>query len=228
MAKDFISIFDIFGPVMIGPSSSHTAGVSRIAYLAQKIFAEHIETVEITFYGSLAYTYKGHGSDNAVLSGLLGIPCDDERLAFGSEIAKKNNLSYKIISEPNLPEKYHPNTLKLKIENQNGKKLTLIGESIGGGNISIKEINGYRTEISGDYDSILVLHHDERGVIAIVSHILAANSINIASVVSHRKDRGTEALMVVEIDSQIQKSVLLQIQNLPPIYDIVYVPSIKG
>jgi len=226
MQNETISLFTMFGPVMIGPSSSHTAGVAKIAFLTRKIFMEDIKKAEIIFYGSLAATYKGHGSDKALIAGLLGIGWDDERLAFSLELAEKAKLEYTIEAIVKKPEKYHPNSVRINLESENNKKLSVLAASIGGGAISIKEISGYFTDLTGDFEALLVLHHDEPGVIAIVSHILSANRVNIASAVSHRKDKGTEAMLIIEVDDAVKTSILEQIKSLPQVYDVVYVPSL--
>ncbi|GAB1483444.1 L-serine ammonia-lyase, iron-sulfur-dependent subunit beta [Treponema sp.] len=230
MSKDTVSIFDILGPVMIGPSSSHTAGVARIAFLARKMFAGKPDQALVKFYGSLASTWRGHGSDKAAIAGLLGIPPEDERLARGAallEEAKAAGEGFTIELNPihDLPSTWHPNTIVIELEAK-GHKQRMRAASVGGGSIRIEEIDGYRVNLSGALDALLVLHHDEIGVIAIVSHMLAANRINIAGTSSHRKEKGDEALLVVETDGPIPLSVVQQIEGLPPIYTVIKVPAL--
>jgi L-serine dehydratase len=261
MPKDNVPLFEIFGPVIIGPSSSHTAGVARIAYLTRKMFSSVPGKVIIRFYGSLASTWKGHGSGDAVIAGLLGIPPEDERVFRGMAILRDlqsqsqgQSFPVEIIPIPDLPPSWHPNTVVLELfegqslgEKENAKegqspkeggknrgqsplqkRLTIRASSVGGGSIRLDEINGYQVSLSGELEAILVLHHDEIGVIADVSHILAAGNINIAATSSHRKEKGDEALLVVETDGAIPGEVLRQIQALSPVYELIRVPSLEG
>jgi L-serine dehydratase len=226
-----VTLFDILGPVMIGPSSSHTAGVARIGYMARKLFVEKPDAVTVQFYGSLAATWKGHGSGDAIIAGLLEIPPEDERLREGArllETALKDGSGFPITIEavPKLPSGWHPNTAVLVLSNQK-KQLRLRASSIGGGSIQIDEVNGYQLALSGMLDALLVVHRDEVGVIAIVSHILAANHINIAATTSHRKEKGDEALLVIEVDEPIPSSIIEQIQNLPPVFSVIHLPSLE-
>ncbi len=226
MAERSVGILDLFGPVMIGPSSSHTAGVARIAFLARKIFPYPLEGAKVTFYGSLARTYKGHGSDKASIAGLLGIRPDDERLGYALELAAKEGLPYEIVADYEGPERYHPNTAVIELWGE-GKRSRVRGASIGGGEIRLQSVNGFEANLDGSLEALLILHRDEVGVIAIVSHILAASHFNIASVASHRKDKGEEALMVVEVDGIVPSTIANQIRELPAVREVVYIPSIQ-
>lgn len=226
MAERNVGILDLFGPVMIGPSSSHTAGVARIAFLARKIFPYSLEGAKVTFYGSLARTYKGHGSDKAAVAGLLGIRPDDERLGYALELAAKEGLPYEIVADYEGPERYHPNTAVIELWGK-GKRSRVRGASIGGGEIRLQSVNGFEANLDGSLEALLILHRDEVGVIAIVSHILAASHFNIASVASHRKDKGEEALMVVEVDGIVPSTIANQIRELPAVREVVYIPSIQ-
>jgi L-serine dehydratase len=227
MSENRVGVMDIFGPVMIGPSSSHTAGVARIAFLARRIFPYPLGRAKLSFYGSLARTYRGHGSDKAAVAGLLGILPDDERLGYALELAKKEGLEVEIVPVYEGPERYHPNTVVVELWSGEGYS-RVRGASIGGGEIRLQTINGFETDLDGSLEALLVLHHDEVGVIAIVSHILAASRFNIASVASHRKDKGDEALMVVEVDGSVPTSIVAQIKELPSVREVVYIPSIHS
>jgi L-serine dehydratase len=247
MPKENVPIFEICGPVMVGPSSSHTAGVARIAYLARKMYGAEPGRAAVTFYGSLASTWKGHGSGDAVIAGLLGIPPEDERLSRGGEILRDMRAGgagfpIEIKSAAELPPSWHPNTLVIELfggdrelpgeeekppARDPSSSLIIRAASVGGGSIRIDEIDGYQVNLSGELDAILVLHHDEIGVIAIVSHILAAERINIAGTSSHRKEKGDEALLMVETDGPIPQSVTNLIRDLPPIYRVIRVPSLE-
>jgi L-serine dehydratase len=236
MSKENVSLFEVFGPVIIGPSSSHTAGVARIAYLARKMFGAAPGRVIVRFYGSLASTGKGHGSADAAAAGLLGIPPEDERIFRGRTILRElldrgQGFPVEIIPVPELPPPWHPNTVILELfDGPVGQlpPLTIRASSVGGGSIRLDEMNGYQVSLSGELEAILVLHHDEVGVIAEVSRILAAGKINIAATSSHRKEKGDEALLVVETDGTILEEITRKIQALPPVYTLIRVPSLEG
>jgi L-serine dehydratase len=233
MNRENIPILEIFGPVMIGPSSSHTAGVARIAFLARKMFAVVPEKVKITFHGSIAATWKGHGSADAAAAGLLGLSLEDGRLNRGMEILKKScshgqGFSLEVVSAAELPPLWHPNTLIIEMFSRIRPPLKVRAASIGGGSIRINEINGYGVDLSGELHAILVLHHDEIGVIAVVSRLLAVANINIASISSHRKGRKDDAFLVVEADGHFPSEVIGQINALPPVYNVIRVPALTG
>jgi L-serine dehydratase len=242
MPKENVPLFEIFGPIMIGPSSSHTAGVARIAFLARKTLGFPPERAVVRFYGSLASTWEGHGSADAAAAGLLGIPPEDERLFRGRQLLEElrntgAGFALRIIPVEGLPPSWHPNTLVIELAGRApasspaaGKEtnLTMRGSSIGGGSIRVDEIDGYRVNLSGELEAVLVLHHDEIGVIAEVSRILASGRINIAGTSSLRKEKGEEALLVVETDSPVPPAVLARIEDLAPIYRVMRLPSVAG
>jgi L-serine dehydratase len=236
MSKENVSVLEIFGPVIIGPSSSHTAGVGRIAFLTRKMFGSAPGKVVVRFYGSLASTWKGHGSGNAVVAGLLGIHPEDERLFQGMALlrdlqARGEGFPVEIVPVFDAPPSWHPNTVGLELfggHDEPQKRLAIRASSIGGGSLRFDEINGYQVNLSGELEALLVLHHDEIGVIAIVSHILAARKINIAATSSHRTEKGEEAMLVVETDGAIPDPVIQQIQALPQVYTLIRVPSLAG
>jgi L-serine dehydratase len=227
MSEGTSGILDLFGPVMIGPSSSHTAGVARIAYLARKILPLPIDRARVSFYGSLARTFRGHGSDKAAIAGLLGILPEDERLAFAPDIARREGLNVEIVPVLDGPERYHPNTAVFELWSGD-RYLRVRAASIGGGEIRLQSINGFEADLDGALEAILVLHHDEPGVIAHVATILAARGFNIATMVSHRKDKGDEALLVVEVDGIVPTGVTAALRGARGVLDVVYVPSIKS
>ena len=222
-----IGLFDMLGPVMIGPSSSHTAGVARIAFLARKIFASPPAWARVSFYGSLARTYKGHGSDKAAIAGLLGILPEDERLSFAPELALREGLAIEVIPVYECPERYHPNTVALEL-GAGERRLRVRGASVGGGEILLQSVDGYEVQLDARLDSILVLHHDEPGVIASVAALLAASGINIASLASRRKDRGDEALIVAEVDGEVDGALIAALKGLDAVRGVVHVPSIRA
>ncbi|MDR1863458.1 MAG: L-serine ammonia-lyase, iron-sulfur-dependent subunit beta [Treponema sp.] len=233
MPKENVPLFEIFGPVMIGPSSSHTAGVARIGYLARKMFGALPGKAWVRFYGSLASTWEGHGSADAALAGLLGIHPEDEEISRGRELVKAyqregKGFPVEIEACADLPSSWHPNSMVIEIFGLEGPghHLSLRASSIGGGSIRIDEIDGFEVNLSGELEALLVLHHDEIGVIAEVSQVLAEHKINIAGTSSHRREKGDAALLVVEADGKIPRGIKKQIEDLPAIYRVRYIPSV--
>jgi L-serine dehydratase len=236
MPKENVPLFEIFGPVMIGPSSSHTAGVARISFLTRKMFGGVPGRAWIRFFGSLASTWEGHGSGDAAIAGLLGIPPENEDISRGAKILKElredgKGFPLEIIGCPELPSSWHPNSMIIELYGQDPsskRHLTVRASSIGGGSIRIDEIDGFEVNLSGELEAVLVLHHDEIGVIAEVSQVLARWKINIAGTSSHRREKGDEALLVVEADGKIPLDLRRQIEALPAIYRVIYIPSIES
>ncbi|MBN1242570.1 MAG: L-serine ammonia-lyase, iron-sulfur-dependent subunit beta [Spirochaetales bacterium] len=219
------ALFDVIGPVMIGPSSSHTAGVARICFLARKAFGERPEKARVTFHGSLAATWRGHGSDKAAFAGLLGLHPEDERLSFARELAAREGLVVDIVADKEGGAHLHPNTLRVELE-AGGRKLSISGCSIGGGAVRVENVNGFPASISGELDAVLVRHRDRPGVIAGVTGILAEAGVNIATAASRRNQKGDEALLVVELDGVPPGSALAEIRALPEVLAAVHLPSV--
>ena len=213
----FRSVFDIIGPVMIGPSSSHTAGAARIGAVARKLFGRQPEWARIHLYGSFAETYKGHGTDVAIIGGLLGYDTFDERIKTAFSEAEQVGLTYEFIPEEE--EADHPNTARLVIGDSKSV-MELVGISIGGGKMEVTELNGFPLRLSGHYPALLVVHEDRAGLIASVSNALASQGINIAHMVVGRKEKGEMALMVIEVDQIIDDSIIEELKELPHITQI--------
>ncbi|MBM7586793.1 L-serine dehydratase [Bacillus pakistanensis] len=211
------SVFDIIGPVMIGPSSSHTAGAARIGRVARDLFRREPKWATISFYGSFAKTYKGHGTDVAIVGGLLDFDTYDERIKESLTLAKKNGMKVRFIEEDAITD--HPNTAKVKIGDDEGE-LELVGISIGGGKIEIIELNGFQLKLSGHHPALLVVHDDKFGAIASVSNILAKHAINIGHMDVSRKDVGKMALMTIEVDQTIDENVIQELTALPNITQV--------
>ncbi|MCM3600228.1 L-serine ammonia-lyase, iron-sulfur-dependent subunit beta [Robertmurraya korlensis] len=205
------SVFDIIGPVMIGPSSSHTAGAARIGRVARSLFGREPKWAKISLYGSFAQTYKGHGTDVAIIGGLLDFDTFDERIIGSISIAQSNGMQITFIEEEAIPE--HPNTAKVFIGDDQGE-LELVGISIGGGKIEITELNGFELRLSGHHPAILVVHNDRFGAIASVSNILASHELNIGHMEVSRKEKGMLALMTIEVDQNIDDSVIKELEAL--------------
>ena len=210
----FKSVFDIIGPVMIGPSSSHTAGAARIGLVTRELFGRQPKWAKIYLYGSFAETYKGHGTDIAIIGGLLGFDTFDERIKTSFELAQKAGLTYEFLPESGHTE--HPNTARLVVGDNEGE-MELIGISIGGGKIEISELNGFPLRLSGNHSAILVVHDDMPGSIAKVASCLAEQNINIGHMEVSRKEQGQMALMVIEVDQPIEEHVMNEIAMLPHI-----------
>ncbi len=210
------SVFDIIGPIMVGPSSTHTAGAVRIGSIAHQILGEIPKEATLLFHGSFAETYRGHRTDLAIIAGLLGLKIDDERIRDALVIAKKHDLKIKF-KTIDLGDEYHSNTVKIIIKGVETSKTEIIGSSIGGGNILIVEINGFRTELTGKYNTIITLHKDKPGVVSRITDILSKYGANIASMNVSRKAKGKEAFMAMAIDGEIQYKILQEITTFKEI-----------
>ncbi|WP_404450035.1 L-serine ammonia-lyase, iron-sulfur-dependent subunit beta [Sutcliffiella horikoshii] len=211
------SVFDIIGPIMIGPSSSHTAGAARIGRVARSLFGREPKWANISFYGSFAKTYKGHGTDVAIVGGLLDFDTFDERIKTSLQIADSLGISITFHEEDAITD--HPNTAKVVIGDENGE-LELVGISIGGGKIEITELNGFALKLSGNHPALLVVHDDRYGAIAGVANVLAKFAINIGHMEVSRKEKGKKALMTIEVDQNIDDAVIQELSTLPNITQV--------
>ncbi len=217
MSMKFRSVFDIIGPVMIGPSSSHTAGAARIGRVARHLFGREPKSITISLYGSFARTYKGHGTDVALIGGVLDFDTFDERIVKALTIAKEKKIKVRFIEEDAITD--HPNTARVLLTDEQGE-LELVGISIGGGKIEVVELNGFALGLSGNSPAILVVHNDRFGAIAGVSNTLAKHEINIGHMNVSRKEKGKEALMTIEVDQNIPQVVLDEVESLPNIIQV--------
>ncbi|MBP2240297.1 L-serine dehydratase [Cytobacillus eiseniae] len=206
------SAFDIIGPVMIGPSSSHTAGAARIGRVARTLFNRLPKKAVISLYGSFAKTYKGHGTDVAIVGGLLDFDTFDERIPTSLTLAKELGMEVVFQIENQVTD--HPNTVRINLYDDNGD-LEIVGISIGGGTIEITELNSFELKLSGEHPAILVVHNDQFGVISAVTQILANHEINIGHMEVSRKEKGKMALMVIEVDQKIEQTIMTEIEKLP-------------
>ncbi|MBB5172118.1 L-serine ammonia-lyase, iron-sulfur-dependent subunit beta [Texcoconibacillus texcoconensis] len=207
----FRSVFDIIGPVMIGPSSSHTAGAARIGRVARHLFQKEPEWAMIHYYGSFAKTHQGHGTDVAIVGGLLGYETYDDRIPSALAVAEEKQVEIKFIEEEAQTD--DPNTVKIRL-GYGEDEMELVGVSVGGGKVEIKELNGFALRLSGNHPAILVVHNDRYGAIASVSTALANEEINIGHMEVSRKEKGEQALMVIEVDQNVGDDVLEQLQQL--------------
>ncbi len=213
-------IFDILGPIMVGPSSSHTAGANRIGNMSRIIMGRPFKKVKFYLHGSFAKTSVGHGTDKALLAGVMGLRPDDERLPSSFELAKKAGIQFEFI-EKDLGYQ-HPNTAKVEFHLEDNTIFYVIGSSVGGGNILITNINGTEVEFSGNNPTILIRNKDTKGVIAHISTVLSIAEVNIATMSVVRKDN--IATMVIEIDSYIDENLIEKINTSE---DIVYIAGIN-
>ncbi|MBT2725939.1 L-serine ammonia-lyase, iron-sulfur-dependent subunit beta [Bacillus sp. ISL-75] len=212
------SAFDIIGPVMIGPSSSHTAGAARIGRVARTLFGQLPKKAIISLYGSFAKTYKGHGTDFAIVAGLLDFDTFDGRMPQSLEIAKQMGLEVIFSIEEAVMD--HPNTVKINLYNDDNE-LELVGISIGGGTIEITELNSFPLKLSGEHPAILVVHQDRFGIISAVTSVLSKNQINIGHMEVSRLEKGEMALMVIEVDQKIDELVIEELHQLSSVSQII-------
>jgi len=215
-------LFDVLGPVMIGPSSSHTAGAAKIGYTAQKLLGEVPAQADIGLYGSFATTGKGHGTDRALLGGIMGFSADDTRIRDSFAIATDRGLGYSFT--PNEVETdIHPNTVDIRMENAAGQVMTVRGESLGGGKVRIVRINGVEVDFTGEYNALIVVQKDKPGVVAHITKILSDRSVNIAFMRLFREEKGHTAYTIVESDERLPEGVDQLLLANPNINDVMVV-----
>lgn len=207
-----ISIFDVIGPNMIGPSSSHTAGALRIALLAKQIAKDEIESVEFVLFGSFAKTYKGHGTDRALVGGILGFNTDDHRIKNSFDHAHAANIAYKFtISQSDDFE--HPNTVQVIIKTKKGETVDVVGVSVGGGCAEIHRIDGVEVKLSGQYYTLFVRQHDRPGVVAHITKVLSDFGVNVAFMNLYRENKSETAYTIIETDDPITPEMLEKINE---------------
>lgn len=218
----FISVFDVLGPNMIGPSSSHTAGAAVIGFLAQKMISGPILKVDFTLYGSFAKTYRGHGTDRALLGGVMGFYTDDMRIRDSFDIARERGIDFAFI--PNEEETdVHPNTVDIHMTNAKGQEMTIRGESLGGGKVRIVRINHVDVDFSGEYSAVIVVQQDKPGVVAHITKCLSENNVNIAFMRLFREKKGEIAYTIVETDGQLPEHIAAELCLNANIHDVMIV-----
>ena len=218
-----MGIFDIIGPIMVGPSSSHTAGAVRIGAFARLVLGAEPAAAVLDLHGSFAATGEGHGTPLALLAGLLGLAPDDERIPRAEELARAAGLDYRF-ETVDLGD-VHPNSLRLRLSG-GGAALDLAASSVGGGRIMVWNIDGFSVDLDGHYPTILLTYPDRPGAVAIVSAILANAGLNIATIKAHRTIRGGQALMTVELDTDPPANVLESLRCLPQFEQVRFIPSL--
>ena len=219
------SLFDVIGPVMVGPSSSHTAGAVRIGLLAGRIFGEVPKKVKFELYNSFAKTGKGHGTDKGLLAGVLGMDVDNESIKKVFARAKKMNVDYSF----EFFEDYnrHPNSVDITFEHKKLPKMKISGISIGAGEVAITKINGYKFNISGDYDTLVLIYKDKPGMVYRVTSLLQNRYLNISSMHCDRKAKGKEASMGICLDGYVPDNIIDEINKMDDVYLIRKIEVLK-
>lgn len=215
-----MNIFDIVGPVMVGPSSSHTAGAVKIGYVARKLMGEDIAEAEILLYGSFLATGNGHGTKYALVAGLLGMKPDDENIPRSFEIASEKGMKLSF-GVAKLKEA-HPNSVQMRLTSISGKKLEIVGESVGGSLINITNVDGQVTEFSGEQPTLIVQNQDKPGLVAEVTQLLSEIFVNVATLQLYRQSRGGHAVMVIECDQEIPQGSLDELKKMDGIEKVTY------
>ena len=216
-----MDIFDLIGPIMVGPSSSHTAGAVRIGLVTRRLLGTEPLRAELLLHGSFADTGRGHGTDRALVAGLLGMEPDDERIPDSFEYARERGLKFHFGS-CNLREA-HPNSVLLRVEGADGHGVEVVGASIGGGRIQIRQLNGMPLCFSAEQPTLIVRNEDQPGSVADVSRLLAEHGINIATFQVNRSSRGGTAVMVIECDTTLSDDIAEDIRRIPGILNAVCV-----
>ena len=214
-----MNVFDIVGPVMIGPSSSHTAGAARIGLIARALLGAPAVTADIRLHGSFAKTYRGHGTDKALVAGILGMKPDDARLRDSLTLAQKAGLAITIM--PAALENAHPNTALITLTDAQGHTVSVQGASVGGGNILVTRVNGMAVEITGQYTTLIVLHRDAPGtcrvssLISLGCEVVSRRGVNICNFRLSRAQKGGTAVMTIEVDGALEPDVNSCVEKLP-------------
>lgn len=216
-----MDIFDLIGPIMVGPSSSHTAGAVRIGLACRRILGEEVAEADITLAGSFAATGRGHGTDRAIIAGLMGMTPDDERVPQSFEIAREKKLLFSF-AFGEIPQS-HPNTARLVLRGVRGAESDIEAASLGGGRIEIRRIGSMSLRFSAEQPTIIIRNADRPGTVAEVSRLLSEEKINIATFHVNRNSRGGEAVMVIECDTPVSAALLARIRALPGILRAVYI-----
>ena len=222
-----MNLFDILGPVMVEPSSSHTAGAVRIGRIARRLLGEDTpERAEIGLSGSFAATGHGHGTDRAIVAGLLGMQPSDERIAVSFDIARQEGMDFSF-SRATLPGE-HPNTARIALTGRSGKTLTIVASSLGGGRIMVVEMNGLRANFSGDLPTLIVQNRDQPGHVSEVTSMLAHKGVNIATMQLYRDYPGGNAVMIIETDKAVPPEGIDWLERSEGITRVTFVDAEKA
>ena len=219
-----LGLTDVIGPIMVGPSSSHTAGALRIAYMARRLCLAEPKTVEFRLLGSFAHTLTGHGTDKALVAGMLGLATDDLRIRDSFDLAREAGLAFSFVTLPDA-EYDHPNTIDVRIVDAAGNAMDVRGESIGGGAAVIRKIDDIDVRITGESASIVVRQRDEKGVLAHIAQSISDEGVNIATTRMYRERKGDTAYTVLETDQAVGAEAKAAIEDHPAIYDVRIIPG---
>ncbi len=222
-----MNVFDIIGPIMIGPSSSHTAGAVRLGRVVNKLIDNgELKEVEIILSGSFAQTYKGHGTDKAILAGIMGYKSYSPEIRNALEIADERGIKYSFTKE-NIRDA-HPNTARIRFVLEDGSEGVMQGASIGGGNILVNQINGMNVEFNGESNTILVMHEDKPGVIAAVTNLMhwEYEDLNISNFHLSRQEKGGDAIMTIEIDNQPPEELVDEIRKIEHVKNAILIKRV--
>jgi L-serine dehydratase len=220
-----MNLLDVIGPVMIGPSSSHTAGAVRLGLLAISILGEQPIKADIALHGSFARTYRGHGTDMALLAGLMGWMPDDARIPEADIYAEQKGMQYNF-STIDLGELTHPNTVRFHLEGASGKNCVVTGSSIGGGQVRVTEIDDFPVELDGALPGVLIVHKDRPGVIALVSGKLSDYKINIAGMRVFRANKGGSATMIIECDQVVPEEAIAALKEIKNVESVRFINTV--
>lgn len=211
-------LFGVLGPSMIGPSSSHTAGAARIGLMCRSVAQCDVSEVTFFLHGSFATTYKGHGTDRALVGGLLGMQTDDERIIHSLEIAKQKGIKVNFV-KTNLGN-VHPNTVEAVMTNKNGETSSVVASSVGGGEINLVSVNGFHADLSGYYNALIIRHLDKVGMISKITALFEKHDINIVSLSNNREGKGKIAITIIEMDGESNKELLSELSSIEDVYTV--------
>ncbi|MEM0951350.1 MAG: L-serine ammonia-lyase, iron-sulfur-dependent subunit beta [Cyanobacteria bacterium P01_H01_bin.74] len=213
------SLFDVAGPIMVGPSSSHTAGAVRIANLCRMLAGSQVVSVQFTLFNSFAHTYYGHGTDKGLLAGIMGFSVDDNAVRDAFEIAEQRKLCYQFVTSTRA-NNYPPNTVVIDLVLENQHTVTVTGHSTGGGRVYLSSFNGRAVNLKGEQPTLLLYYKDQPGMIALVTHILAHQNVNIAGLLCYRNQRGKDAHMTITMDMLPSSKAINAISTIDHIFNV--------
>lgn len=220
-----MNVFDIMGPVMVGPSSSHTAGAVRIGFTARKLMRDEIKHADLYLHGSFLATGKGHGTDRAIIAGLMGMKPDDERIPDSFSHAKERGLSFQFAGIE--LRNAHPNSVLMKLHGTKGGYLELVASSIGGGQIMINKIDGVEADVSACYPTLIVHNVDKPGHVSFIASMLGQKAVNIATMRIYRDKRGGHAVMIIECDQEVPLEALELFQKTEGVIKVTYLSMVE-
>lgn len=215
-----MNLFDVMGPIMVGPSSSHTAGAVKIGYTARKLLRDEIRSASLYLHGSFLATGKGHGTDKALIAGLLGMQPDDERIPESFQIASRKGMKFEFIGIE--LRNAHPNSVMLKLEGTRGNKLEIVASSIGGGAIMVNQIDGIEANICACNPTLIINNIDQPGHVSLVASVLGQKAVNIATMHIYRDRRGGKATMIIECDQEVPEDAIELLHRTDGVSKVTY------